>query len=411
MAPAPLRFFSGRLRRDPYGAYGELRAAPGAHRSPVGAWVVGRYDDVRGVLTSSTSSSRVWMLAEPDSAVPTRTIFGPRRGEAASERTAHLMRSWLPLTDPPQHTRLRRALTGTLTGQLTGRLRGHIDAITADAVAQLRAGEQVDIVEHLARVVPSRVSAALLGIPEADIDDVAAWSADVARALSPFVGRAELERVEQSLAQLRAYVVELVAARRAAPADDLVSDLVRAQPAHDLDEDELASLVLFVLAASQETMRAALAAAVHLLVTHPAELEEVRRSTRWREAVEETLRCESPVQMTLRRTTDAHPVDGQDIPAGAHVVVVLGSANRDPSAFPDPERFDPGRSPNPHVAFGAGIHACPGAAIAHAELDAALRALFGRFERVELDGDVDWEPSITMRALRSLPVRLTERDA
>jgi cytochrome P450 len=414
MAHASVRFFSRRLRVDPYGAYAELRTAPGPHRSPVGAWVVGRYDDVRTMLTSPRSSSQVWMLAdEPtdeDASPPgPRSLFGPRRGDPTSERAAHLMRDWLPLTDPPQHPRLRRALAGALTDQLTGRMRTAIDEIVTEVVQRLPDGEPVDLVEAFAREVPQRVTAALIGIPETEVAAVAGWSVDVGRALSPFLSRTELVGVEASLSKLQEYVEGLVSRRRSDPGDDLVSGLLDAQAEHELSDAELASLVLFVLAASQETTSAALAAAVHLLATHPAALGAVQTSGRWRDAVEEALRFESPVQMTLRRLTADEQVGEVTVPAGAHVVVVLGAANRDPAAFPEPERFDPGRGGRAHLAFGVGPHACPGAAIAQVELQAALRGLFDEFDSVQLDGEPELEPSLTMRSRRRLPVRLHRR--
>jgi cytochrome P450 len=162
------------------------------------------------------------------------------------------------------------------------------------------------------------------------------------------------------------------------------------------------------VAASQETSAAALAASVHLLATHPAALDAVRRTGRWREAADEALRLESPVQMTMRSVEESVTVGGSALASGDHVLAVLASANRDDTTFADPDRFDPERDPATHVAFGAGPHACPGAAIAHLELEVALAALFQRFGAITIEADPRWETSLTLRSMRSLVVRLEE---
>ena len=120
------------------------------------------------------------------------------------------------------------------------------------------------------------------------------------------------------------------------------------------------------------------------------------------------MRLESPVQMTARRATEAQQVGATELPAGAHVLVVLGSANRDETTFDRADSFVADRPANPHVAFGAGTHTCPGAAIAHTEIEAALRALFDRFREVTVLAEPTWETSLTLRSVRALPARFEE---
>ncbi len=318
------------------------------------------------------------------------------------------MRAWLPFTDPPHQTALRRALAGPLRTQLTNRLRPEIEGIVAEVVHALPAGSPIDVVDAFARVVPQRVAGTLLDISADEAAAVAAWATDVGRSLSPFLGRADLARIEGSIVALTAFVERLIDARRASPGADIVSDLIEAQTTLDLTDADLVGLVLFTLAASQETSTAVLAAAVHLLAHHPEQLEQARAAGAWRQVADEAMRLESPVQMTMRRATEDQEVGGARLPAGSHVLVVLGAANRDEAAFEQTDQFVVDRPENPHLAFGAGPHTCPGAAIAHTELQAALEALFDRFHEVTAAGEPTWESSLTLRSMRSLPVRLEE---
>jgi hypothetical protein len=397
-----LNFFSRQLREDPLRTYERARAEPGLHRTPVGTWVASRFDDVRQVLTSPAASSRVWAMAATPSDSGSGPLFDPSdRAHAVTE----LMRHWLPFTDAPQHTALRRALREPLRRH-AARLRPIIDDIVAEEVHHLPRTGVVDVATSIARQVPQRVGGALLGLSAEQAEIVAPWSADAARALSPFIGRRDLARIHASCAALTSFASDLVAERRARPADDLVSDLVAAQPEHGLSDADVAALVLFVIVASQETTSAVLASALHLLAGDQARLDELRSSGAWRAAAEESMRLHSPVQMTMRRMTTAVDVGGTHVAAGDHVLAVLASGNRDPEAFTDPDTFDLQRPSAPsHLAFGAGAHQCPGAAIAHLELESALRAITDRSPRILPAGEPTWQWSLTLRSLSSLPIR------
>lgn len=399
-------FFSRRLREDPYTVYEQLRAEPGLHRSPVGPWVAGRSEDVRAILTCPAASSRVWALAAEDGPDARRALFAPPRVDDVRGRVAQRMQAWLPFTDAPRQTLLRRALSAPLRVQMAERVRPSIERWVADIVDALPARSPIDLVGAFARAVPQQLTSKLLDLDPVDAERVATWSMEAGRALSPFLGRSDLARIETSLELLDRFVDDLITARRARPGDDLVSDLVRAQSAHGLDDDDLHGLVLFTLAASQETTQAVLAASVLLLAEQPGLLDEVRATDGWRAAANEAMRLQSPVQMTMRRVTEPTTIAGTDLPEGAHVLIVLGSANRDEQAFSEPTHARLDRPDDRHLAFGAGPHTCPGASLAQLEIEVALRALHGRFDRAELVGEPLWETSLTLRSLRRLPVSL-----
>ena len=200
----------------------------------------------------------------------------------------------------------------------------------------------------------------------------------------------------------------LLDARRREPADDLLTFLARATDAGELEHDDTPMLAAELMIAGHHTTRDLIANAVLIFDRDPDALESVRRAPElWPSAVEEVLRFESSIQRGWRVVTEDLELHGERIRAGDLVFLMLGAANRDPAAFPDPDRFDPARTPNRHLAFGYGIHLCIGAPLARLEAPIALAALYDRFPRLRpLADEVDWYPSIHIRGPRTLPVAL-----
>ncbi len=397
-------FFSSRLRRHPYDVYDAVRADPELHHSPTGLWVATQRDHVRTLLTSSDVSSGGG-IGQPGED-PKRALFGRRRHGHGSARADELMRPWLIFADPPAHTRLRRTLGPAIASRVANSVEPRVGVLVAEVVDGLPVGPTVDLVPSFARAISQRVAAALVGIPEDDHEAVGRWSTSVGLALEPFLDRPTSEQVAADLSALGTYVDELVARRAGAPGDDLVSDLLGAVDAGEIERDEVSSLTLLVIAASQETTASLLASAALLLLTHPGDLDEVRAKGTWGEVVEEALRLESPIQMVLRTTVRPMAVGSTDLPTESQVLAVMGAANRDDAAHADPHRFEPGRAGPRNLSFGAGPHTCPGAGLATAETTIGLRTLFERHPAIALDGVPEWSPFVAVRSLRSLPVRL-----
>jgi pimeloyl-[acyl-carrier protein] synthase len=312
--------------------------------------------------------------------------------------------------DPPHHARLRdavsRAFTPRAVEALRPRVQAHVDALLERAAA---AGG-MDVVADLAEPLPRAVVGELLGIPEPHRPACAAWSAAVARSLDalpvpedrPLVAAGEAAR-----RTLGGYVRELVAARRVDPRADLASTLVEAADRDGLLTDsELVAMLVLLLVAGTETTGSAIATTVHALLAHPDELRRLREAP-WLlpAAVEEALRWESPVQRTWRIAREEVGLGRHTIPQGALVVLLLGAANRDPARFAEPDRFDVLRRDLGHVAFGAGVHACLGAALARLETQVAVGALLRRWPTLRLACDRPaWRPTATLRGLAALPV-------
>jgi cytochrome P450 len=384
-APTPDAYdpFSPAVKRDPYPFYAALRRdAPVFHVAARGMWAVSRYADVAAALkrpdlfSSSVNADRAEIPAS-------ETLLG---------------------ADPPAHTALRkrveRAFTPARVRELAPRLEGLARRLTADIGAR----GACDAIRDLAAPLPVMIIAELMGIEPSRHEDFKRWSdAVIARGTgvpSP-LDRAELDR---RVAEFKAHLADVIQARRRAPGDDLVSALVRDQgdDAPLAPAQALNFAVLLLLGGSEtttnligNTLRALLAdeAARARVLADPALLPAV---------VDEALRFDAPVQVILRRTTGEVELAGQRVPAGATVLLLLGSANRDERVFPEPERFLLDRADLKHLAFGLGPHYCLGATLARMEAVAALTPLLAlpspRLARV----DVELVDSFVLRGPRAL---------
>jgi cytochrome P450 len=311
--------------------------------------------------------------------------------------------------DPPEHTRLRRLVQKAFTPRRAA-LRPRAREIASDLLEEMAAarGDVTDLLHAYARPLPIAVLCELVGIPEAD----RAW---IGATVAAYDDGAQHERVERELA---AYFAELIAARRAEPGDDLVSELAVARDdeggADGLTGDELISMVFVLVMAGFDTTANLIASGTMALLTHPGEKTRLSEDpSLLAAAVEELLRFTNPVNHANDRfTTEDVPVGDVVIPAGEWVFPAISSANRDPAQFPEPDRLDLDRDTSGHVAFGHGVHHCLGAPLARMEAEVALGALLDRFPRISLavpPSELRWRPVSLMNGLESLPVRLAGR--
>jgi cytochrome P450 len=360
------------------------------------AWLVTRYADVRAAL-GDPRLHKDWAgkLTPPDW-VP---------DEVTGYLSMHLLNA-----DPPDHTRLRRLVSKAFTARRVAGLRPRVEAITAsllDAIeARLAAGETVDLIEEFAFPLPVTVICELLGVPVQDQAQFRAWSnAIVASNAEPGAFRAAGEGMYH-------YFTRLVAAKRAQPADDMVSALIAARDSGDsLNERELIAMLFLLLVAGHETTTNLIASGTLALLANPAELDRLRADPSLLPgAVDELLRYVNPLNhATDRFTLEPVEIGGVTIPAREWVLCVTSSANRDPDRFPGADRLDVGRDAGGHVAFGHGIHFCLGAPLARLEGEVAFGALLSRFPSLSLAADpvtLRWRQSSLIHGLETLPVRL-----
>lgn len=384
---------------DPYSFYQRLREETPVREvvMPRGlkVWVVTRYADARDALASPALHKDLRPVQYLFERHQTKTSTG----DFDADLSSHMLNS-----DPPDHTRLRKLVAKAFTMRRVELLRPRIAEITDDLLAGL-SGE-VDLVDEFASPLPVTVICELLGVPHGDRDDFREWSAAL---LSP----ESAESVQTAGKAMSGYLRGLIDAKRANPADDMLSALVQTQDDGDeLTEIELVSMAFLLLVAGHETTVNLIANGVLALLRNPAQLTALHADPGLLPgAVEEFLRYESPVNhATLRYTTEPAEVGGVTIPAEQFVVVSLASANRDPDRFgSDADTLDVTRAPAGHMAFGHGIHFCLGAPLARLEGQIAIGRLVARFPDMTLATAVDdlrWRSSTLLRGLESLPIRL-----
>jgi cytochrome P450 len=315
--------------------------------------------------------------------------------------------------NPPEHTRLRSLVSRAFTPRRIAELHPVIESKARALIEARLASGRIDALHDYAHPLPIHVMGHLLAIPEQDAARFAEWTAKLGLTFSAIVDSTLRSELEASLLALDRYVEELIERRRATPGDDLLSALIAAEEHGErLSGRELVAMVENLLFAGHDTTRSFLSIAVPLLLQHPDQLARVREQPAlWPAAVEECLRFEAPVFGSAREARERFEFEGVELDPGSVVSVALPSANRDPAAFPDPDRFDVTRfasdaspRPSPILSFGQGIHYCLGAALARAESEIALRSFFDLLPNPRLDESPRWVPFAQIRRYERVPV-------
>jgi len=390
---------------DPYPAYARLRNHPGVARSETLGWLIARHAEVAPLVHDRRLANG------PLNAVLYTGL--PDEAQIAIEPFRTSMSHNMLLQDAPEHTRLRRLVSQAFTPRRIQSLRGAVEEITADLLDGWRAGDEKDVIADLAFPLPARVIATMLGVPWDDLDDLRTWNDDGtvflgnARTAPDPIGLAS--RAGASTAALMAYFTRLVEKHRADPGDDLICDLIAIEDSGEqLTEEELHSTCGLLFAAGHETTTNAIGNGLLALLRNPDQLRILREEpTLMSVAVEELIRYDSPVQLVYRVAVEEVQAGEVTIAEGDFVTLLLGSANRDAAAFPDPDRLDLRRRPRHYLSFGMGAHTCLGAFLARLETEVALTALVGRFPGLALkDEPLTLHTNPIFRGVERLPVAL-----
>ncbi|MGW5263944.1 cytochrome P450 family protein [Microbispora sp. NPDC004025] len=410
----PVNLFDADLARDPFEGFSRLREqAPMVRGSFPGlgspVWLVTRYDDVKTVLGDRR-------FVNNPASVPGADVGNIREAliEARGippEYAVYLLDSILD-SDGDDHLRLRRLVSRAFTARRVAELRPRVEEITEDLLDRLPGHAEdgvADLIEHFAYPLPITVICELVGIPEEDRPRWREWGKGLV-SLEPGA-------MAEPLRHMVTYIRELIARRRAEPAGDLLTGLIRA---HDEDGDrlsdtELVTMVLTLVLAGHETTAHLIGNGTAALLTHPDQLAALRADPGLLPpAVHELMRWCGPVQVTrFRYAAEDVEIGGMTVRRGEPVMAVLVSANYDPRRFEDPDRLDIAREPDGHkevhVGFGHGLHYCLGAALARQEGEVAFGALLRRYPRLELavaPEDLDRQFFPVSWRLAHLPVRL-----
>ncbi|MEU1753127.1 cytochrome P450 [Micromonospora matsumotoense] len=403
--PVPAsQLYTEQFAADPYPSFARLRAD--APVCPVSSprfdsYLLTRFDDARAALTDPRLSKDLYGPGQHY-----LQLFGPN-SEALNRNMLN--------SDPPEHTRLRRLVSQAFAPRrieaLRPRVRQIVDGLIDGFVAQGRA----ELMHDFAIPLPMVVICELLGVPRADQDRVLDWTQVIRTSGSSRRPPAE-ERAAVGEAQVRLhhYLAELVAAKRAAPADDMISALIEGcDQDGQLSEAEVVTTSFLLLFAGHQTTADFLGNATVALLTHPDQLDLLRDTPELLpSAVEELLRFDGPLPVASPRVaTEDVEYQGVRIPAGSIVGVVLNAANHDPAHFVDPDRLDLRRVRGPHLGFGHGVHYCLGVSLARIEAQIALAALLRRLPGLRLGvpaAELRRLPAASpFRGLLELPVRFT----
>jgi len=387
---------------DPFPLYAQMQDEDPVHWSPrLKAWVLTRYDDVKGVcLDRELSSDRL------------RPFFASLPG-AEAQRIADIVRYlslWMVFRDPPDHTRLRRLTSRVFNVRSMHAMRERIVALTAWLLGEIGERDEFDFVRAFAGPLPALVIMDMLGVPRTELVRIKRMSDDMALFIGSSRNQPEkYDIAEAATKEMAEFFRNLIAARRAEPRDDLLSQLVALEDDGDrLTEDELVATCVLLLFAGHETTTNHIANGLLSLIRFPSEMRALREDPGLAPAaVEELLRYDGPSGAQVRIVQREHRLHDKTLRAGDRVFVMLNAANRDPRAYPDPHRLALRRDGVPHLTFGFGAHICLGFPLARLEGQVSLPAVLAHWRRIELAAErLEWIDSMVFRGMKAMPIRV-----
>ncbi|TWP50853.1 cytochrome P450 [Lentzea tibetensis] len=394
-----MKLLNRAFMHDPYPSLAEMRescAAVPVENGGFRMWVLTRYEDARAVLADPSLHRD--LVKHRHEVVKQNLVNGERKPKLPRE----LRRSMLD-QDGEDHRRLRGLVSGFFSPSRLKAARPRVEEVARGLLDAIPSGE-VDLIEAYARPLPVILQSELLGVPVDAQDRFPLWETAILTAPTK-------EEVEDAGRQLHAFAREIIELKRAEPADDLFTTLVRAGDEGVLAEMEVISMITLLLIAGLEPT-SVIGSGVLTLVQHPEQLARLRADRSLLPGtIDEVLRYETPFRMLTPRYLD-HPLELADvtIPAGELILVSTGAANRDPAKYAEPDRFDVARCPKGHLGFSHGNHRCLGAELGRMQTTVALDVLLDTFPSIELAvaaEDVRWRPGMFMRRLDTLPVKLS----
>ena len=382
--------YSPEFRRNPFPFYAEIRERLPLMKDPQsGAWMILDYDGVKSALTAHQQFSSEMKHA----------------GRGNPE--------WIIFMDPPRQQRLRGLVSRAFTPKAIAELEPLIREISRRLLRKVAKRGEMELVEEYAAPLPMMVIAEMIGIPAGDWTRFRRWSDTILKLSYTVKADAQADEAITDYASLKGemhpHLRAVIEERTAVPEDDLMTRLVQAEvDCQRLTESEIIGFIELLIVAGQETTSNLIVNAVLCLSEFPEQRARLKAEPALLgSAIEEVLRYRSPVQWLFRATTCDVEMHGQTIPKGALVIPLVGSANRDPRQFADPELFDVGRSPNAHIGFGHGVHFCLGVELSRLEARVALPDLMEHLGEIEVDAGAAWEPrsALHVHGPARLPIR------
>jgi len=381
----PVTYDPFEFHDDPYPLYQRLREEDPAHFNEArGLWSLTRFADVQ-------AAARSWKT------------FSSGEGVVLDDESEFYAPGGFVDQDPPSHDRLRKVVAPYFSPKATAKLTDFVRARTRALLEPARETRSMDVVADIARPLPTDVVSLIIGVPVEDHGLTSAWFAGMLERVPGQVD-APPEAWEANRA-MRQYMGELVEDRIKSPKDDMASILARAQQAGSVSPDEAVAMCVFMFYSGIITTAGLLANSILNLLDWPDQIEAIRRGEQPMTAVvEELLRYDAPIQSLRRILLEPVTLHGKEIPEGANLLLLWGSANRDPRRWSDPETLDIARATRRHLAFGEGIHHCLGAPLARLEGVVMFEEMFSSMPRYELAGPVTRLHTPHERGLRTLPI-------
>lgn len=383
---------------DPYPTYRALQFADPIHHMPDGSLFLTRHRDLEAIYKDTTRFSS-----------DKKVEFAPKYGDGSLLFQHHT--TSLVFNDPPLHTRVRRLIAGALNPRAIAEMEPGLITLVDRLLDDMQARGKADIIEDFASAIPVEVIGNLLAIPHEDRAPLRGWSLAILGALEPFLSKDVQTRGERAVGEFLDYLRQLIADRRVRPGDaerDVLTRLIEGEANGErLSEIELLQNCIFILNAGHETTTNLIGNGLELLLRFPEQRQRlIDDPALIKPAVEEFLRYESSNQLGNRRVTQDTEIDGVAIPDGALIALCIGAANRDPDVFAEPDHLDIGRSPNRHLAFASGAHACVGLTLARLEGRIAIGRFLARFPNFAAAGPAQRARRVRFRGFTSLPVTL-----
>lgn len=375
---------------DPYAKFARLREQGEVHRHEELGLTIAVSHSAASAVLRHRALGRIWSDAQPVEQFVSFNL---------------LHRNSLLENEPPVHTRLRSSISAAFSRGHVERLRPTVSKLAQDMVDELvaRIAEdgEADLLDHLAQPLPVAVIAELLDIPETSRSCLVPWSNAIVKMYEYGLSEERRRAAENAATEFSSYLREIAKSRREQPGEDLVSDLLRA----GLTEHEIVATAALLLMAGHEATVNVIGNGVWALLRHPSQWQRLLEDPSLVDtAVEEMIRYDAPLQLFDRTATEDVEIAGFRVPQGETIGALLGAAARDPQVFTEPDRFDVGRTPNPHLGFGAGIHYCIGASLARIEIAAAVRALLEKAPKLRTTRKPERRPEFRIRGLRNFPV-------
>jgi cytochrome P450 len=388
---------------NPYPTLAAMRRDDPCWYDPrLGAYVLTRFNDIERTLQDPRFSAervRQFTRGASEHLQPKLDVY-----------VAELER-WLLFRDPPIHTRLRTRLNNAFGPRFMPLIREAAIDATRRSIAGIAAEPSPDLIAHFSYPIPTQVLTRLLGIDDADIERFKLWTTDIFALIGAGVANeAAVDLGYRGVTELRAYVLDLIAEKRAAPRDDVLSALCSPElgPGEEpVSDDDVIGLFMAIIVAGHETSTNLIGNALHAVVNHTVVRDWiVRNGGVTEQSIDEFIRFDGPVFSMIRRAKRDLSIAGQLIREGDFVFSMLNSGNRDPRRFPTPDRLDLDRPWPEHVGLGVGIHRCVGAGMARVVVREAVSQFVAAFPDAAIGGPLDWQRNMSIRGLNAFPVAL-----